>query len=276
MKKTLNLGGRILDLSEPKIMGIVNLTPDSFFEGSRALDSYKYKIEGMVKDKVDILDLGAYSTRPGASVISIQEEIDRLLPVLEFSKSNFSDIPVSIDTFRSEVVKASLGYGSIIVNDVSGGDLDSQMWTTVADLGLPYILMHMRGDPSNMQSSQHLTYDDVVLEITQVLQEKVYKLKTLGVLNIIIDPGIGFAKKVESNFEIIKNLGFFKNLNCPILIGISRKSFISKSLNVPVEQTLIGTTALHSVALLNGANILRVHDVNEAVQVKRLLKKGNF
>ncbi|SOE22719.1 dihydropteroate synthase [Spirosomataceae bacterium TFI 002] len=276
MKKTLNIGGRILDLSEPKIMGIINLTPDSFYSKSRSLEDYRSKMEKMILEGVDILDLGAYSTRPGASEISVQEEVDRLLPALEYIKDSHPNLNVSIDTFRSKVASEVLKLGKYIINDVSGGSLDEDMWNVVSKNKVPYILMHMRGNPDTMQSIGNLSYEDITLDVYQSLQERVKLLLAKGVSDIIIDPGIGFAKSIEGNFELLKNLSFFTSMDFPLLVGVSRKSFIYKSLGIDAENALNGTTALHVLSLLSGAQVLRVHDVASAVEVKHLLKLLDF
>lgn len=276
MKKTLNLAGQILDLSSPKVMGILNATPDSFLAKSRVLDRFRSVVDQMVSDNVDILDVGGYSTRPGAKHITISEEIDRVLPVIEYIASNHPQIPISIDSFRHEVIIEVLKIKHVIVNDVSGGDLDSNMWNLIAEKRLPYILMHMRGNPQTMQNEENVTYTDIVEEVLKKLQEKVLKLNKMGVFDIIVDPGIGFAKEQLDNFKIIKALEVFKLLSNPVLIGVSRKSFIWKTLDCKAEDTLVATCALHALALQSGVSILRVHDVAEAVQVRDIMLTGNL
>jgi dihydropteroate synthase len=276
MKKTLNIGGRILDLSEPKIMGIINLTPDSFYEKSRSMQDFRHKVESMIDEGADILDLGACSTRPGAKEVNVNEEIDRLMPTVMFLKVNYPHFPVSVDTFRSTVAKEVLNHHSCIINDVSGGTLDDNMWNTVADAKVPYILMHMRGNPNNMQDKEHLNYDDVTLDVFKDLHSKSVELLKKGVKDIIIDPGIGFAKDIDANFKLISNLSYFKTMEFPLLVGLSRKSFISKSLKTNTGNALNGTSVLHTISLMKGASILRVHDVKEALEVKSLINLLNL
>lgn len=276
MKKTLNLGGCILDLSTPQIMGILNATPDSFYSKSRVLEKMEAKVNKMVKEGADILDIGGYSTRPGASDVSIQEEIDRILPVVEYVNDTFPSMTLSVDSFRHEVLKEVVKVKDVIVNDVSGGELDASMWRFVADKKLPYILMHMRGTPQTMQDPANLSYQNVVEDILGVLQEKVVSLNRLGVKDIVIDPGIGFAKDRLDNFRIIEGLDSFNILGVPVLVGLSRKSFLWKTLQCAPEDTLPATCAMHALALKSGVSILRVHDVAEAVQIRDLTKAINM
>ena len=263
----------MLDLNTSAVMGILNITPDSFFEGSRFQpysEQIIQKAGQMLADGATILDVGGYSTRPGAADISINEECDRVLPVIEALIDNFPDVLISIDTFRSEVARKAVEAGAIIVNDVSGGNLDEGMFQTVAELGIPYVLMHMRGTPQTMTKEN--LYKHLVRDILQELAIKLNRLRSLGVADTIIDPGFGFAKNVPQNFELLNNLVFFQELNAPLLVGLSRKSMIWRSLDVTPAEALNGTTALNMIALQKGANILRVHDVKEAVETVKLRK----
>ncbi len=262
-----------MDVSVPKVMGIVNITPDSFYSQSRV--SLKPDIlklaEKMLSEGADILDVGGYSTRPGAVNISVDDELKRTVGALEAILSRFPEAILSVDTFRSQVATEAVNTGAAIINDISGGTLDEQMFATVAKLGCPYILMHIRGNPQTM--AKHTSYEDVALEVLGDLEKKVHNLQSRGVKDIIVDPGFGFAKTVEQNFELLKNLGHFKTLQVPVLVGVSRKSFIYKTLRSTPESALNGSSVLHTVALVNGAQILRVHDVKEAVEVVNLVTK---
>lgn len=270
MKKTLNVGGKILELTSPLIMGIVNLTPDSFYSKSRALGNYKKKVESMVLEGADILDLGAYSTRPGAAEVSIQEEIDRLIPALEFIRDNAISVTVSIDTFRAEVAEKCLALHPSILNDVSGGNYGEEMWFLAQSYKVPYILMHMRGNPQTMMDLCHYP-QGVSFEVLQELQAKLKRLNEIGVKDVIIDPGFGFAKNVEQNFELLKDFEALQLLDRPILGGVSRKSFIWKTLNLNPDTVLPASLAIQTYLLLQKAAILRVHDVKEAVQCRNIL-----
>lgn len=269
-KKTLNLRGNLISLDSPLVMGIINVTPDSFYSGSRVkADSDGILLaDKMVADGASILDIGGYSSRPGADDISIQEEIDRLIPVIEMIKSKHQDTYISIDTFRSSVAREAVQAGADIINDISGGNLDKDMFDTVTQLNVPYILMHMKGTPKNMKKEAN--YENMLLEMLDYFQSKVAHLQSMGNKDVIIDPGFGFAKNIEQNFQLLKSLNAFKMLELPMLIGLSRKSMIYKSLNSDAEQALNGTTALNMIALQQGANILRVHDVKEAVETVKL------
>ena len=270
VKSTLNICGNLMDLSTPKIMGILNTTPDSFYSGSRSqeLDNSILLAEKMLNDGADIIDIGGYSTRPGADEISIEEEIERTVPVIEVLAKKKPEAVISIDTFRSEVALQAVKAGANLINDVSGGNLDNQMFQTVANLGVPFILMHMRGTPATMKSLND--YKHLLNDITKELEEKKQKLLSLGVSDILIDPGFGFAKNIAQNYEILRNLGYFKRLKLPILAGVSRKSMIYKTLKTTPEEALNGTTALNMAALMNGASVLRVHDVKQAVETVKL------
>ncbi len=269
-KTTLNAGGKLIDLSTPQVMGIINLTPDSFFEGSRqpAVNDALKQAEKMLSEGATFLDLGAYSTRPGADDISVQEEMDRLLPVVEAIVKNLPHAFLSIDTFRATVAEAAINAGAHIINDISGGQLDEQMFATVAKLKVPYILMHMKGNPKTM--TELAVYDDVFNEVLDYFTRRIHQLKQLGVGDIIIDPGFGFAKKPEHGFELLRRLGEFNQLGLPLLAGVSRKKMIYGTLGITADEALNGTTVLNTIALTKGASILRVHDVKEAVQVVML------
>jgi dihydropteroate synthase len=267
---TLNCKGRLLTVDNPLVMGIINITPDSFFEGSRFMENAVIlKVaEKMLNEGADILDLGAQSTRPGSERISADEELKRLMPAVEAIHAEFPDALLSIDTYHSKVAKQTIDAGAAIVNDISAGELDNEMMTTVALLNVPYICMHMKGSPENMQSHAH--YDNLPLEILDYFIKKIDACKKAGIRDIILDPGFGFGKTISHNFELLKNLSTFKILDRPILTGISRKSTIYKTLGVSAAEALNGTTFLHAIALLNGANILRVHDVKEAKEAVKL------
>jgi len=272
-KATLNAGGRLIDLSSPKVMGIINLTPDSFFAGSRKQGSEEALQQAgkMLAEGAAFLDLGAYSSRPGADDISVQEETDRMLPVVEAIVERFPEAVLSIDTFRSKVAEAAINAGAHIINDISGGQLDNKMFATVARLQVPYILMHMKGNPQTMLKEAH--YEDVFAEVYDYFVDRYYQLKQLGVHDVIIDPGLGFAKKAEHSYALLNRLEGFNLLQLPILIGVSRKTMIYKSLGVTADEALNGTTVLNTIALTKGANILRVHDVKEAVEAVKLWER---
>jgi len=269
-KVTLNTGGKLIDLSQPKVMGIINLTPDSFFAGSRKqdIDSILQQAGKMLADGATFLDLGAYSSRPGAADISAQQEMDRLLPAVEAIVAAYPDAVLSIDTFRSSVAEAAINAGAHIINDISGGELDSGMFATVAKLQVPYILMHMKGTPQNMV--QQAEYENVFDEVFDYFVAKYHQLKQLGVKDVIIDPGFGFAKKAEHSYTLMKRLQDFNALQLPVLVGVSRKRMIYNELGVTAGEALNGTTALNIIALTKGANILRVHDVKEAVEAVKI------
>ncbi|WP_291777785.1 dihydropteroate synthase [Cecembia sp.] len=255
-------------------MGILNVTPDSFFAGSRIeSEGHKFleRVEQMIQQGADILDVGGYSTRPGADEISEEEELNRVIPAIRLIKSQFPEILVSIDSFRAKVAAAAVKEGADLVNDISAGSLDKKMFETVGNLDVPYIAMHMRGSPKEMQTLTH--YEDILLEMLQYFAEKLAACKKAGIKDVIIDPGFGFAKTLDQNYWIIKNLSYFKIIQSPILAGVSRKSMIYKILGLSPEKALNGTTALHMAALINGANILRVHDVKEAKQTINLYKQ---
>ncbi len=280
-KITINCQGRLLSLAEPRVMGILNLTPDSFYAGSRMLasgllhtDALLDKAGAMLRDGAAILDLGAYSTRPGAAEISEQEEIDRLVPAIEAIRKAFPEAFLSADTFRSGVARAAVAAGANLINDVGGGTLDDQIFAAVADLQVPYILMHMRGTPATMQAHTH--YDNLLAEIAAHLLNRAHALHQLGVKDVIFDPGFGFAKTIDQNFELLRRLDEIVHLGYPVLAGISRKSMIYRSLGTDAAGALNGTTFLHAFALSAGARILRVHDVKPAAEAIQLYSKLGF
>ncbi|GJM32535.1 MAG: dihydropteroate synthase [Saprospiraceae bacterium] len=267
---SLNCRGRLLSLDVPIVMGILNITPDSFFSGSRIdnLDSLLKLAEKMLKEGATILDIGGMSSRPGANIIPLEEELLRVIPAIEAIHQRFPEAFISIDTIRAEVARKAVNAGASIINDISAGKLDEQMFPTVADLNVPYILMHMKGRPENMQELP--SYEDVSLEILDFFIEHIARLRALNVKDIILDPGFGFGKTVKHNFRLLKELHIFKVLDLPLLAGISRKSMICKALKVNPPAALNGTTALHMVALQQGSHILRAHDVKEANEVIQL------
>ena len=269
-KVTLNAGGKLIDLSTPKVMGIINLTPDSFYAGSRKQDTDAILLQAqkMLTEGATFLDLGAYSSRPGAVDISVQEEMDRLLPAVEVIVKDFPDTILSIDTFRAPVATAAIKAGAHIINDISGGELDAGMFSTVAALHVPYILMHMKGTPQNM--NQMADYGNVFDEVFDYFTNKYHQLKQLGVKDVVLDPGLGFAKKTGHSYALMHRLKDFEVLQLPLLVGISRKNMIYKTLGITADEALNGTTALNAIALTKGANILRVHDVKEAVEAVKI------
>ena len=275
-KVTVNAGGKLIDLSKPKVMGIINLTPDSFYAGSRrpGTEAALLQAEKMLNEGADFLDLGAYSSRPGADDISVQEETDRLLPIVEAIARRFPDAILSIDTFRAVVAEAAIKAGAHIINDISGGQLDADMFAAAARLQVPYILMHIKGNPKTM--NQLAVYDDVFAEVYDYFADKYYQLKQLGVHDVIIDPGFGFAKKPEHGYALMKRLEDFNMLGLPVLVGISRKKMVYGELGIDASEALNGTTALNTIALTKGANILRVHDVKEAVEAVRIWEMCNL
>ena len=277
MKKTINIKGELLDLSTPVVMGILNITPDSFYEGSRKqneIDILK-RVEEIILQGGTIVDIGAQSTRPTSQFLSSEEEIERLSPALSAINREFPSVILSIDTFHADVAKLCVqDFGVAIVNDISGGNLDVNMFQTVADLQVPYILMHMRGTPQTMQKLNN--YDDLIQNIAYYFSEKVAHLHRLGVNDIILDPGFGFSKDVFQNYELMRHLNFFENFELPLLVGISRKSMITRFLEVAPSEALNGTTVLNTYALMNGANILRVHDVKEACEAIKITEQLRY
>jgi len=267
---TLNCAGRLLDLSHPVIMGIINVTPDSFYAGSRfmELDDILRQAEVMLSDGAQILDVGGMSSRPGATIITAQEEVQRIAPVVEALVKHFPNAIVSVDTVYGHTARVSQGLGAGIINDVSAGRLDATMYPTVAELGLPYILMHMQGQPGTMQANPE--YTDVVTEVLDFFIAEVGKLRALGVKDIVLDPGFGFGKTIAHNYQLLKNMHVFQIIDAPVLAGLSRKSMIYKLLKTKPEEALNGTSVLHLVALQQGAKLLRVHDVKPAMEVIKL------
>lgn len=267
----LKIRDKLLNLEQPKIMAILNVTPDSFFDGGKFNTEIKVlkQVEKFINEGADIIDIGGYSSRPGAQNISIETELKRVISNIKLIRKEFPEIFISIDTFRSEVAREAYCSGADIINDISGGNLDVEMLKTVGDLGAPYILMHMRGNPQNM--SLKTNYKNITQDILDYLSNGIELAKANGINDIIIDPGFGFAKNIKQNFSLLNNLKDFKVLNYPILVGISRKSMIYKTLNIDVQEALNGTTVLHTVALLKGANIIRTHDVKELVECIKLI-----
>lgn len=267
---SVNCGGVLLDFSTPRVMGILNVTPDSFYADSRVpLTETAVKTAGrMLAEGADILDIGGYSSRPGAMDVSEQEEIQRVIPVIDAVHSAHPDAILSVDTFRAEVAKRAVAAGAHIINDISGGSLDNKIWSIAAELQVPYILMHMRGNPQNMQD--HTQYNDLLQELMHYFSERIATMRDLGVGDIIVDPGFGFAKTREQGFELLANLSVLHNLKCPLMVGVSRKSMIWKTLNTTPDQALNGSTVLHTLALQQGAHLLRVHDVKEAAEAVML------
>jgi len=271
-KNMINCKGRLIEFEAPSIMGILNLTPDSFYDGGK-YNSFKNslkQIEKMLTEGVDIVDIGAVSTRPYADEVSEEDEIKRLLPLLKEARKKFPECIISVDTFRSNTARQAIEEGADIINDVYGGAYDPAIWDVAAHYKTPYILMHMRGTPASMQ--KNTSYDNVVNDILYYMSENILKLKAAGVNDIIIDPGIGFGKSLAQNYTLLKNLDFFTALGYPVLIGLSRKSLICKALGVSPEDSLNGTSILHALIMHKHPSIIRVHDVKEAVEVRSLYK----
>ena len=270
----INVNGRLMDLSEPQVMGILNVTPDSFYAGSRAETEQDIirRLHQIMDEGASIVDIGGYSSRPGAQEVSAEEEMDRLRMGLKLIRKHRPDAVVSVDTFRADVAKmCAEEYGVAIINDISAGQMDEQMFPTIARLGIPYIIMHMKGTPQDMQVNPK--YGHFLKEVFYYFSEKVQRLRDLGVKDIIIDPGFGFGKTLEHNYELMNHLEEFSLFELPLLVGVSRKSMIYKLLDITPQEALNGTTVLNTVALLKGANILRVHDVKEAVETVRIVGK---
>ncbi len=271
---SINLRGVIYTFDKPKIMGILNITPDSFYDGAKYTSQPEImtRVREMIKEGVDFIDLGACSSRPGAGIISEAEELSRLEPAITNIKKEFPEMFLSIDTFRSGIARKMVrDFGADIINDISAGTLDSKMFETMADLNVPYIIMHMQGNPQNMQDDP--TYESLVKDILKFLAQKKHKLNLIGVKDIIIDPGFGFGKTLDHNYKILAELDAFALLEVPVMVGISRKSMISRLLNIDTDDTLIGTSAAHSYALLKGVDILRVHDVKAAKETIDIIQK---
>lgn len=271
---TINVKGKLFDLGEPQVMGILNVTPDSFFDGSRKQteEEIRSRVEQIVAEGGSMIDIGAYSSRPGADDVSAKEEMERLRRGMKILREVAPHIPVSVDTFRADVAKMSIEeLGADIINDISGGELDKAMFKTVAEQKVPYILMHMKGTPQTMQQAPH--YDDLMKEILLYFAEKIQQLRDLGQKDIILDPGFGFAKTLEHNYELMNHMEELKLFELPILSGVSRKSMIYKLLGNTPQDALNGTTVLNTISLMKGASILRVHDVKEAVEVAKIVAK---
>lgn len=268
---TLNCKGKLIEFEKPVIMGILNMTPDSFYHGDldNMLESTMLKVETMIKDGADIIDIGGQSTRPGSERISVKEELDRILPIIKLIKKNFPSQLISVDTYQSKIAQETYLEGVSIVNDISGGTMDLKMIETVAELKMPYVCMHIKGTPETMQSLN--IYDDVTAEVLKHLAIKVEQCLKAGIKDVLIDPGFGFAKNIEQNFKILSQLNIFKILGKPLVAGLSRKSSIYKTLGITAAESLNGTTCLNTIALLNGADVLRVHDVKEAAQAIKLV-----
>ncbi len=270
MNKTINCKGQLIDLSQPKVMGILNVTPDSFYDGGRFRNtsSVMRQVDQMLEEGATFIDVGAYSSKPNADNVSETEELQRILPVVDLIIKNFPEILLSVDTFRSEVAKQCIDAGASLINDISAGHLDKNMLKTVAKLKVPYIMMHMRGTPKTMQQQTH--YKNLVKEILFYFSERIEKARALGIVDLIIDPGFGFAKTLEQNYELLNKLELLHITDLPLLVGMSRKSMIYKTLDTSAEHALNGTTVLNTIALQKGAHILRVHDVKEAVESIKL------
>jgi dihydropteroate synthase len=274
---TINCKGELIDLATPKVMGILNVTPNSFFDGGK----YKSTIAGesemlsqvgkMLNDGATFIDIGGYSSKPSAEFVSEEEELDRIVPVVQSILKEYPDSKLSIDTFRSVVAAACIENGASLINDISAGNLDSKMLEVVAKYNVPYIMMHMRGTPETMQSLT--SYDDIVKEMLFYFSKKIHKARSFGINDLIIDPGFGFAKTLDQNYEVLQKMELFQLLELPLLVGFSRKSMITKSLDITSKEALNGTTVLNTIGLMKGAKILRVHDVKEAVEAVTLFNK---
>ncbi len=271
-KSTINCRGKIINLSQPVVMGVINLGPDSFYDGGKytTMEQITQRAEILLSEGALILDIGAATTRPGATIIDVDTERKRLMPYLQHLVEHFPDAILSIDTYNSTIAREAIEKGAHIINDISAGSFDKQMFSTIADLQVPYIIMHIKGTPETMQDNPH--YDDVVQEVTLYFAEKVHQLRELGVHDIIIDPGFGFGKSLEDNYRLLHKLDYFKIFELPLLAGFSRKSLINKVLKTSPANALNGTTVLNTVALQKGASILRVHDAKEAAQAIQLIE----
>ncbi|MDR7370515.1 dihydropteroate synthase [Flavobacterium aquidurense] len=273
---TINCKGQLIDLSVPKVMGILNVTPNSFFDGGKYKNEEEIisQVEKMLSEGATFIDIGAYSSKPSAEFVTEAEEIERIVPVIELILKHFPEALLSIDTFRAEVAKASIENGAAIINDIAAGELDDKMFDVIAKYNVPYIMMHMRGNPQTMQSLTE--YDDIVKEMLFYFSEKVKKARSLGIIDLILDPGFGFAKTTDQNYEVLQKMELFNVLELPVLAGVSRKSMIYKTLGNSAQEALNGTTVLNTIALTKGAKILRVHDVKEAMECVTLFEKMNY
>lgn len=270
---TINCLGKLIHLTSPKVMGILNVTPNSFYDGGKHSDdeSVLFQVEKMLSEGATFIDIGAYSSKPSAEFVSEEEEISRLISVIQLVLKHFPATLISIDTFRAKVAKAAIETGACIINDISAGSLDAAMMATVAKLHVPYIMMHMKGNPQTMQSMAN--YENIIKEMLFYFSEKVAQARSLGISDLLIDPGFGFAKTKDQNFDVMNKLELFQMLELPILVGVSRKSMIYKTLETSPEFALNGTTVLNTIALQKGANILRVHDVREAIETIKLVSQ---
>lgn len=269
---SIQLRGKLMDFSTVRLMGIINLTPDSFFDGGKYLSNEEKvlrQVEQMLEEGADIIDLGAFSSKPGSSLISVEEEEKRLFPALQSILKTFPEAILSIDTVRSSIAEKAVDMGAAIINDISAGKYDDKMFETIAKLKVPYVLMHMQGNPENMQKQP--SYESVFNEVFYFFTEKLKTLNEVGVNDVILDPGYGFGKKLEHNYELLKSQKGFHRLGCPLVVGLSRKGMIQKVIDVSAEEALNGTTAANVIALLNGANMLRVHDVKAAKEAIRIV-----
>jgi len=269
----INCKGQLIDLSVPKVMGILNVTPNSFFDGGKYKNEGEIisQVEKMLSEGATFIDIGAYSSKPSAEFVTEQEEIDRIVPAIELILKYFPEALLSIDTFRAAVAKASIESGAAIINDIAAGELDNKMFDVIADYNVPYIMMHMRGNPQTMQSMTQ--YEDIVKEMMFYFSEKVKKARSFGINDLILDPGFGFAKTTDQNYEVLQKMELFNLLELPVLAGVSRKSMIYKTLGNTAQEALNGTTVINTIALTKGAKILRVHDVKEAVECVTLMNK---
>ncbi|MFB3387156.1 dihydropteroate synthase [Flavobacterium sp. LAR06] len=270
---TINCKGQLIDLSIPKVMGILNVTPNSFFDGGKYKNEEEIIAQAgkMLSEGATFIDIGAYSSKPSAEFVTEAEEIERIVPVIKLLLKHFPEALLSIDTFRAEVAKASIESGAAIINDIAAGELDDKMFDLIAAYNVPYIMMHMRGNPQTMQTLTQ--YDDIVKEMLFYFSEKVKKARSLGINDLILDPGFGFSKTTDQNYEVLQKMELFNLLDLPVLAGVSRKSMIYKTLNNTAQDALNGTTVLNTIALAKGAKILRVHDVKEAMECVTLFEK---
>ena len=270
---TINCKGNLIDLNTPKIMGVLNLTPDSFYDGGKYKNQKEIitQVTQMISQGATFIDIGAYSSRPGAEHVSETEELRRMTPIVALLQKEFPEILLSIDTFRSKVADECIELGAALINDISAGNLDVNMMETIAKHKVPYIMMHMKGTPQNMQQNTH--YDNLLIEVMNYFSEKIEAARSKKIIDIILDPGFGFSKTTAQNYELMENLNILKNTNKPLLVGVSRKSMIYKILKTDAKNALNGTTVLNTVALLKGANILRVHDVKEAVECVKIIQQ---
>ena len=271
--RSINCKGKLLSFSQPLVMGILNITPNSFFDGGQhnSMKNAVTQTKKMLDDGADIIDIGGYSSQPNADFVTEEMEIDRLIPVIEVMVKTFPDIIISVDTFRAAVAEKAIEHGAAIINDISGGTLDENMFDVVGKHQVPYILMHMRGTPQNMQ--QFVDYDDLVSDIIYYFSERLEKAYQAGIKDVIIDPGFGFSKTLAQNYELLSKLNMFQHLDVPILAGVSRKSMIYNLLSISPKEALNGTAVLNTLALTKGADILRVHDVKEAIECVKIVKK---